>query len=253
MSLEITNIPVPSSPSPPFPNLGDVITTDDVSQKGSGSYKADYVNWCRTMHLLHEHAPGWEFALANAPGGGHVWKAPNGSGYVVGYFISSEGQTTPHFPQAIMDNRNNAVAFDKISARDLTDSHRRCLCTASAAAFGLAWQLWAREEVENPHREEEPKPARSMKKPEKARSMTPAPTPEPTPAAPGVKPEDQPIDPQELKALVGTLKEMNESELQPFMQAFTAVFPLPTNGRVSEAITSVKHQTWINDYFKRNG
>ena len=83
--------------------------------------------------------------------------------------------------------------------------------------------------------------------------MTPAPTPEPTPAAPGVKAEDQPIDPQELKALLGTLKEMNESELQPFMQAFTAVFPLPPNGRVSEAITSVKHQTWINDYFKSNG
>jgi len=252
MSLETTNPPAPSSPSQPFPNLGGVITTDDVSQKGSGSYKADYVNWCRTMHLLHEHAPGWQFALASAPGGGHVWKAPNGSGYVVGYFISSEGKTTPHFPQAIMDNRNNAVAFDKISARDLTDSHRRCLCTASAAAFGLAWQLWAREEVENPHREEEPKPARSMKKPEKARSMTPAPTPEPTPAVPNIKPEDQPIDPQELKALLGTLKEINESELQPFMQAFTAVFPLPPNGRVSEAITSIKHQTWINDYFERN-
>ena len=82
--------------------------------------------------------------------------------------------------------------------------------------------------------------------------MTPAPTPEPTPAAPGVKAEDQPIDPQELKALLGTLKEMGESELQPFMQAFTAVFPLPPNGRVSEAITSVKHQTWINDYFESN-
>jgi hypothetical protein len=248
MSLEITNPPAPSSPSPPFPNLGDVITTDDVSQKGSGSYKADYVNWCRTMHLLHEHAPGWQFALASAPGGGHVWKAPNGSGYVVGYFISSEGKTTPHFPQAIMDNRNNAVAFDKISARDLTDSHRRCLCTASAAAFGLAWQLWAREEVENPHREEEPKPARSMKKPEKARSMTP----EPSPAAPGVKAEDQPIKPDELTLLLGNLEEMEAKKLQTFMQAFTAVFPLPPNGRVSEAITSVKHQTWINDYFKRN-
>ena len=248
MSLEITNIPVPSSPSPPFPNLGDVITTDDVSQKGTGKYTADYVNWCRTMHLLHVHAPGWQFALATAPGGGHVWKAPNGSGYVVGYFINSEGKTTPHFPQAVMGFKNEHVAFEKIHARDVTDTHRRCLCTAAAAHFGLAWQLWAREEVEDPMRPEESKPARSMKKPEKARSMTP----EPSPAAPGVKAEDQPIDPQELKALLGTLKEMNESELQPFMQAFTAVFPLPPNGRVSEAITSVKHQTWINDYFKRN-
>ena len=129
----------PSSPLQPFPNLGDVITTDDVSQKGSGSYKADYVNWCRTMHLLHVHAPGWQFALATAPGGGHVWKAPNETGYVVGYFIGPDRQTSPHFPQAIMDNRNNAIAFGKVSARDLTDSHRRCLCTAAAAQFGLAW------------------------------------------------------------------------------------------------------------------
>ena len=253
MSLEITNPPAPSSPSQPFPNLGDVITTDDVSQKGSGSYKADYVNWCRTMHLLHVHAPGWQFALASAPGGGHVWKAPNGSGYVVGYFISSEGKTTPHFPQAIMDNRNNAVAFDKISARDLTDSHRRCLCTASAAAFGLAWQLWAREEVENPHREEEPKPARSMKKPEKARSMTPAPTPEPTPAVPGLKPEDQLIPELELKALMEMFDTMSDETKQTFATAFGKVFPVPANGRVSEAINARKHQTWINDYFKRNG
>ena len=248
MSLETTNPPAPSSPSQPFPNLGDVITTDDVSQKGTGKYTADYVNWCRTMHLLHVHAPGWQFALATAPGGGHVWKAPNGSGYVVGYFINSEGKTTPHFPQAVMGFKNEHVAFEKIHARDVTDTHRRCLCTAAAAHFGLAWQLWAREEVEDPMRPEESKPARSMKKPEKARSMTP----EPSPAAPGVKAEDQPINPQELKTLLGTLKEMDESELQPFMQAFTAVFPLPPNGRVSEAITSVKHQTWINDYFKRN-
>ena len=248
MSLETTNPPAPSSPSQPFPNLGDVITTDDVSQKGTGKYTADYVNWCRTMHLLHVHAPGWQFALATAPGGGHVWKAPNGSGYVVGYFINSEGKTTPHFPQAVMGFKNEHVAFEKIHARDVTDTHRRCLCTAAAAHFGLAWQLWAREEVEDPMRPEESKPARSMKKPEKARSMTP----EPSPAAPGVKAEDQPINPQELKTLLGTLKEMDESELQPFMKAFTAEFPLPPNGRVSEAITSVKHQTWINDYFKRN-
>ena len=252
MSLETTNPPAPSSPSQPFPNLGDVITTDDVSQKGTGKYTADYVNWCRTMHLLHVHAPGWQFALATAPGGGHVWKAPNGSGYVVGYFINSEGKTTPHFPQAVMGFKNEHVAFEKIHARDVTDTHRRCLCTAAAAHFGLAWQLWAREEVEDPMRPEESKPARSMKKPEKARSMTPAPTPEPTPLVPGVKAEDQPINPDERDLLLGNLEEMESKKLNAFMHAFTAVFPLPPNGRVSEAITSVKHQTWINDYFKRN-
>ncbi len=217
----------PSSPLQPFPNLGDVITTDDVSQKGSGSYKADYVNWCRTMHLLHQHAPGWQFALANAPGGGHVWKAPNGSGYVVGYFISSEGQTTPHFPQAIMDNRNNAVAFDKISARDLTDSHRRCLCTASAASFGLAWQLWAREEVENPHREEkETKPVA-------------------VPAVDGVSKEDQPLSDDERGLLLQWVKDMPAPNREAFCQAFRSQFGLKPNAKVAPAITSKKHEAWI--------
>ena len=221
------NNPAPSSPSQPFPNLGDVITTDDVSQKGSGSYKADYVNWCRTMHLLHEHAPGWQFALAAAPGGGHVWKAPNETGYVVGYFIGPDRQTSPHFPQAIMDNRNNAIAFGKVSARDLTDSHRRCLCTAAAAQFGLAWQLWAREEVENPHREEKKaKPAAA-------------------PAVAGVPQEDQPLSDDERNLLLQWIKDMPAANRTAFCDAFRSKFKLNATAKISPAITSKKHEAWI--------
>ena len=76
-----------------------------------------------------------------------------------------------------------------------------------------------------------------MKKPEKARSMTP----EPSPAAPGVKAEDQPIKPDELQMLLGSFEEMEPKKLHAFMQAFTAVFPLPPNGRVSETITSTSN------------
>ena len=137
------------------PNLGSVITGADITQKGTGSYAADYVNWCRTAQLLREHAPGWQFHLRSTPEGQHVWRAPNGTGYVVGFFESPGGITTPDFPQAVMNNRNEAVQMDKIDARDVTDTHRRCLCTAAAAQFGLAWQLWAKEPVENPHREAE--------------------------------------------------------------------------------------------------
>lgn len=140
------------------PNLAGVITTDDVSTKGTGNFKADYVNWARIAHLLHIHAPGWEFHLRRAPDQqGYVWKAPNDTGYVVGYFTGpGVHQITPDFPQSVMDNRNAPVPFDRISARDLTDTHRRCLCTAAAYTFGLAYELWAKEEVENPHREETP-------------------------------------------------------------------------------------------------
>jgi hypothetical protein len=140
----------------PIPNLGNVITTDDVSQKGTGKYVAEYVNWCRVTQLLREHAPGWQFHLRPAPDGSHVWVAPNGTGYLVGYFSDPSGFPTADFPQSVMDQRNAAVAVERISARDLTDTHRRALCTAAAATFGLAWQLWAKEPIEDPYREPEP-------------------------------------------------------------------------------------------------
>jgi hypothetical protein len=151
------------------PNLGSVITAADVDQKGTGSYAADYVNWCRTAQLLREHAPGWQFHLRSAtPEGQHVWKAPNGTGYVVGFFEGPGGVITPDFPQAVMDNRNAAIKFEAIDARDLTDTHRRCLCTAAAAQFGLAWQLWAKEPVENPNRDEAPSKAPTKQQQQKA-------------------------------------------------------------------------------------
>ena len=222
------NNPAPSSPSQPFPNLGNVITTDDVSQKGTGSYKADYVNWCRTMHLLHDHAPGWQFHLAHYVDSSHVWQAPNGTAYVVGYFSGPNGERTPDFPQAIMDNRNNAIAFDKVSARDLTDSHRRCLCTAAAAQFGLAWQLWAREEVENPHRETAPA------------------TPKPAAKVQGVSDEDQPLSKNDRELCLGLIKELEPDNLASFLADFRRNFGLAENAKVAPVLTSKKHQDWMN-------
>lgn len=222
------NTPAPSSPLQPFPNLGNVITTDDVSQKGTGSYKADYVNWCRTMHLLHEHAPGWQFCLAHYADASHAWKAPNGTAYVVGYFTGPNGERTPDFPQAIMDNRNNAVAYEKVSARDLTDSHRRCLCTAAAAQFGLAWQLWAREEVENPHRGES------------------TPTVKPAAKVEGVSNGDQPLSENDRNLCLGLIKELTPEGLASFCESFRRDFNLKPDAKVAPALTSKKHQDWMN-------
>lgn len=224
-----TNNPPPSSPSLQFPNLGNVITTDDVSQKGTGSYKADYVNWCRTMHLLHDHAQGWQFHLTYYVDNSHVWKAPNGTAYVLGYFTGPNGERTPDFPQAIMDNRNNAIAYEKVSARDLTDSHRRCLCTAAAAQFGLAWQLWAREEVENPHRGESA-PAAS------------------TPAAKidGVaKPSDAITKAVATECLNEAQKQLTDAQLARFCEGFRRHFNLDANAKLSGTFTAVKHQQWM--------
>jgi hypothetical protein len=156
------------------PNLGDVLTPSDVSTKGTGSYAADYVNWARVAHLLHLHAPGWQFHLTTAPDGAHVWAAPNGSAYMVGHFVGPDGQRTADFPQAVMDNRNAPKAMAAVSARDVTDTHRRCLCAAAAATFGLAWQLWAKESVEDPHHRDEAPAAQAPQGRPAARPAAPA-------------------------------------------------------------------------------
>jgi len=48
-----------------------------------------------------------------------------------------------------MDHRNNPIPFDKVSARTLTDTHRRALCAAAAFHFSLGSELWAKQELEN--------------------------------------------------------------------------------------------------------
>ena len=119
-----------------IPQLGGVITPDDISRKGTGTYSADYVNWAKIAHLLNTKANGFLFCLREAPEGGHIWRAPDGTGYVVGYFTDGS-VVTPDFPQACQDHKNNPIQFERITARTLTDTHRRCLCTAAAFAFSL--------------------------------------------------------------------------------------------------------------------
>jgi len=132
-----------------IPNLGGVIKAEDVFEKGSGSYTASYVAWAKTSQLLRDHAPGWGFHL-EPKNEEYVWKAPDGSGYLMCYFRSNEEETrTSLFPFPIMDNRNNPIQCEKISARALTDSHRRALCACAAFTFGLAYELWAKEEIES--------------------------------------------------------------------------------------------------------
>lgn len=132
-----------------FPNLAGIIKKDDVYKKGSGSYTASYVAWARIAQLLHEHAPGVDFHLEPTPEGQIVHKAPDGTGYVLCYFTSADDKQTSRFPFPCMDNRNNPIPFDKISARVLTDTHRRGLCAAAAFHFSLGSELWAKQELED--------------------------------------------------------------------------------------------------------
>ena len=136
-----------------LPNLAGIATHDLVETIGGGNFKAAYINWSRTLQLLREHAPGWLPETVPSADGGLLHAAPVGC-YLLIRFRNGE-QVTPAVPQAVMDTRNAAIPHDKITARDLTDTHRRGICLAAAMTFGLAYELWAKLPLESGYEEEQ--------------------------------------------------------------------------------------------------
>ena len=136
-----------------YPKLSSVITPDLVQTIGTGKYSASYVNWSRTMQMMRDHAPDWLPFCVSASDGGIVHRAPVG-GYLLIGFRHADGRETTTVPQAIMDHKNTAIAFDNIDSRDITDTHRRGICLASALLFGLAYELWAKVDIEDPYARE---------------------------------------------------------------------------------------------------
>lgn len=132
-----------------LPNLAGVATANLVEAIGTGKFRAEYINWSRTLHLLRTHAPGWLPELVPNDGGGLLHAAPVGA-YVMVRFRNGDS-VTPAVPHAIMDSRNAAIPLDKITARDITDSHRRGICLAAALTFGLGYELWAKLPMESGH------------------------------------------------------------------------------------------------------
>ena len=128
------------------PNLKGTIQPQDIYKKG----KYSYVSWARTSEYLNELAAGWDFHLEMPPTyetTGVVWAAPDGTGYLMGYFTDPEGRKGAIYPYSIMDMRNNPMKLDKISARDITDSHRRGFCFCAAKEFNLGSELWTGNEI----------------------------------------------------------------------------------------------------------
>lgn len=136
-----------------LPNLAGVATQDLVEQIGTGSFKASYINWSRTMNLLRVNAPGWMAECVYSPEGTILHRAPVGA-YLLIRFRHLDGTVTPEVPQAVMDHRNNAVPYDKVTARDITDTQRRGTCMAAAFVFGLAYELWAKMPLESGYAQE---------------------------------------------------------------------------------------------------
>ena len=139
-----------------IPNLGGLITKDDLYYKG----KVPYCSWAKTAQRIREHAPNWFFALEPDPNGQIVWMAPDNTGYIMGYFQNVEtGIKLPLYVYSITNNFNKGIQYDKISTTDIQKAHRRCLCACACYSFGDAFELWAGLEVKEAKKEEEPEVA----------------------------------------------------------------------------------------------
>jgi hypothetical protein len=135
-----------------IPNLGGLITKDDIYYKG----KVPYCSWAKTAQRIRENAPNWFFALEPNPEGGFIWKAPDNTGYILGYFQNVvTGIKLPLYHYAITKGFNQTIPFDEISSNDLQKAHRRCLCACACYSFGDAFELWAGLEIEDAKKEEE--------------------------------------------------------------------------------------------------
>jgi len=134
-----------------IPNLGGLITKDDIYYKG----KVPYCSWAKTAQRIRENAPNWFFALEPNPEGGFIWKAPDNTGYILGYFQNVvTGIKLPLYHYAITKGFNSTIPFDDISSNDLQKAHRRCLCACACYSFGDAFELWAGLEIEDAKKEE---------------------------------------------------------------------------------------------------
>ena len=225
-----------------IPNLAGVATKDLVEQIGGGKFSASYINWARTINLLHQHAPGWLVNYVTNNDGGLVHKAPGMGGYLLIGFEHVNGTSTPPLPQAVMDHRNNAIPYEKISARDITDTQRRGMCMAAAMTFGLGYELWAKMPLESGYAASEPEPEMTSR----PASKTIKKAAEPAEELPKVSdPSETPLTEDEKKVLRGLIVEIPEASRKAFLDRFRERFGLEPNSKVAYAITKKKHEAFI--------
>ena len=230
-----------------IPNLAGVATKDLVEQIGGGKFSASYINWARTINLLHQHAPGWLVNYVTNNDGGLVHKAPGMGGYLLIGFEHVDGTSTPPLPQAVMDHRNNAIPYEKISARDITDTQRRGMCMAAAMTFGLGYELWAKMPLESGYAA--PEPTDEDTKPV-SRPASKSITKTAAPAEAAVKvsdPSETPLTEDEKKLLQGLIKELPIDSRNAFLDQFRKEFNMQPDAKVAYAITKKKHEKFIQD------
>tara|TARA_R100000742_G_C4273396_1_gene92936 strand:+ start:311 stop:1036 length:726 start_codon:yes stop_codon:yes gene_type:complete len=238
------------------PYLAGVIEAKDIKEKGTG-FKAKYMAWAKVAQLFNEHCKGWTFHLRPSKEGHLLWEAPLGA-YLLCYFKDPSGKEYSDFPYAVMDNRNNAIPVQKITARDISDSARRAFPAACAMQFSLGFELWAQEEIEAnepPQRD----PDRWKKLPT---SITNTPTQKQQKPIQDITIKNPPLDPQQKDQLMATLASLHQTNSDAFAQFDKAYRSNYSKGdgtirpedKISDHIQEPKHaqfvEQWIANYMK---
>ena len=146
-----------------------------------------------------------------------------------------------------MDHRNNAIPYEKISARDITDTQRRGMCMAAAMTFGLGYELWAKMPLESGYAA--PEPTDEDTKPV-SRPASKSITKTAAPAEAAVKvsdPSETPLTEDEKKLLQGLIKELPIDNRNAFLDQFRKEFDMKPDAKVAYAITKKKHEKFIQD------
>ena len=127
---------------------------------------------------------------------------------------------------------------------------------AAAYTFGLAYELWAKEEVENPHREE---PAAPSAKPQPAKTVKTTPTPAQSqrPAAKEEKPSapaqvEPPLTADERELILNLLKdqhEKNRTAFDRFTVEYRAKFNVPERQKLSDHLKEKQHAEFTEQFF----
>ena len=214
-----------------IPNLGGLITEDDLYYKG----KVPFCSWAKTAQRIRINAPNWFFALEPAPNGQLVWMAPNNTGYLMGCFVNViTGVKLPLFPYAITDNTNKAIDYEKISSNHIQNSQRRHLCACACYSFGDAYELWADVEVKDLDQPKEEQPENN----DVVR----------TPTKPNQEPDKdylipKPINPQARDLICQDIRESGHQE--QILKEFKEHFKLKVKQVRPENITLSEHGRFL--------
>jgi hypothetical protein len=178
--------------------------TPYVEKIPSGSFQAKYITWTAAWKILMHEFPNSNYEFHDT-----VWE---GEGYAsVSCTVTIEDHPR-YMWLPVMDNRHNAKKNP--TTRDISDARMRCLVKC-LAMFGLGIDIYSKEDLPDPHFDNEPKQK---------------PKPEPKPEAPPV------TDPEEKR--VAGVKRLTER----FMECKTTQDVVDVNKKYMKHMTKLERE-----------